>query len=70
VLSQLENGQMRLGNNRVVGSAEKVAHQLPLFDHSAKLVKEISQLDVDSMTPLEAIAKLYELKKKAQDASL
>ena len=31
----------------------------------SKLMKEISALDINSMTPLEALTKLYELQKKA-----
>ena len=39
--------------------------QLPLFVERPPVVDELLQLEVDSLTPLEAINKLYELKKKA-----
>ncbi|MBI2862563.1 MAG: DNA mismatch repair protein MutS, partial [Chloroflexi bacterium] len=41
--------------------------QIPLFGPAHPVVEELSQLDIDSMTPLEAIAKLYELRRRAQD---
>jgi hypothetical protein len=33
------------------------------------VAKELTDLDVHAMTPLEAITKLYELQEKAQDQS-
>ena len=33
----------------------------------SKLLKEISGLDINAMTPLEALTKLYELQKKARE---
>jgi len=38
------------------------AQQLPLFSKGALLAEELRQLDVDSMSPLEAITTLYQLK--------
>jgi DNA mismatch repair protein MutS len=35
--------------------------QIPLFSPSSRLASEIAGLDIDSMSPLEAISKLYEL---------
>lgn len=70
VLAQMESGQASLRWQRGVTRGKKSVRQLPLFDHNEALSNEISQLDVDSMTPLEAIAKLYELKKKARDAGV
>ncbi len=40
--------------------------QLALFSSDSAVVQELSSLDVSSMTPLEAINKLYELQKKAK----
>jgi hypothetical protein len=31
------------------------------------LIEELGKLDIDSLTPLEAITKLYELQKKARE---
>jgi hypothetical protein len=38
---------------------------LPLFVTRNPVVDELQELDVSAMTPLEAISKLYELKKLA-----
>jgi len=70
VLSQMENGQTPFKRDRGVARGEEVGRQLSLFDSSQALLREIRELDVDSVTPLEAIAKLYELKKKALEAGL
>jgi DNA mismatch repair protein MutS len=40
--------------------------QLPLFGEKSPLLEELAKLDVDSLSPLEAITRLYELKKKAE----
>jgi DNA mismatch repair protein MutS len=42
------------------------ASQLSLFTQDSGLAHEIADLDVDSMTPLEAISALYRLKKRAR----
>lgn len=39
--------------------------QLPLFSKDAVLAEEVRAMDVDSMSPLQAITKLYELKRLA-----
>ncbi len=41
------------------------AQQIPLFGGKSKAQEELEKLDIDGMTPLEALNKLYELKKKA-----
>ncbi len=42
--------------------------QLPLFALRHPLLDEIAALDVDAMTPLEAITRLYELRERARRA--
>jgi DNA mismatch repair protein MutS len=44
------------------------AEQLPLFGSRSPLLEELAALDVDSLTPLQAITKLYELKERARDS--
>jgi len=44
---------------------EAVPQQLPLLGQKSPLIEELEKLDIDSLTPLEAITKLYELQKKA-----
>ena len=41
------------------------AQQITLFEGKSAVDEEIEKLDMDGMTPLEALNKLYELKKKA-----
>lgn len=43
--------------------------QLPLFQQGSGFLQEVAELDVDSMTPLQAITKLYELAEKARRES-
>ena len=48
------------------GEAETAEPQLGLFASEAGLLfKELQDLNLDSMTPLDAMNKLHELKKKA-----
>ena len=63
VLAELESKAPKRG--RV--PARKAAQQIPLFAKGSALADEIARLDVDSMSPLEAITKLYELKRMAKD---
>ena len=44
------------------------AEQLPLFGPRSPLLEELAAMDVDSLTPLQAITKLYELKERAKDS--
>jgi DNA mismatch repair protein MutS len=48
----------------------KASLQIPLFPRHSRgslLADEIARLDIDSLSPLEAITKLYELKRMAQE---
>jgi DNA mismatch repair protein MutS len=69
ILAQLE----REGNRRTPVRAhggEPAARQLPLFsDEPHPVITTLRQLDVDSLTPLEAISKLYELQQQAGQPS-
>ncbi len=47
--------------------ANNIILQLSLWVKNSPLVAEISTLEIDALTPLEAITKLYELRKKAQE---
>ena len=44
---------------------EETPLQITLFGEKSPLVQDIEGLDIDSLTPLEALTKLYELKKRA-----
>ncbi|MFC1990383.1 DNA mismatch repair protein MutS [Chloroflexota bacterium] len=41
--------------------------QLSFFGQKPPLLEELEKLDIESMTPLEALTKLYELQKKARE---
>jgi DNA mismatch repair protein MutS len=62
ILEELESTKAR-GPTRTVRAES--ATQLPLFRDDG-LAREIAELDVDSMTPLQAITKLYELVERAR----
>jgi DNA mismatch repair protein MutS len=46
-------------------SRRQPAQQLPMFAGAHPALEELKGLDVDTLSPLEALTKLYELKKKA-----
>ena len=49
---------------------KELTPQLSLFGDKSPLIEEMGELDVDSMSPLEAITKLYELKQRAKGEEL
>jgi len=63
VLSELESHAAKKGK----APRHKASLQIPLFHKDPLLADEIARLDIDSMSPLEAITKLYELKRMAQE---
>jgi DNA mismatch repair protein MutS len=66
VLSELEAGSnARTGTSPRARRATRPAAQISLFGDTAPVLEEIRGLDVDSLTPLEALTKLYELRRKA-----
>jgi DNA mismatch repair protein MutS len=68
VLSELEkNGDVKVVPEVKPRSRQKAPReQLPLFGQKSPVMDEILKLDISSMTPLEAITKLYELQRKAK----
>jgi DNA mismatch repair protein MutS len=61
LLTQLESGEFRPGTEK------PEPYQPVLFSDEHPIVEELRKLDVSTMTPLEAITRLYELQKEAQD---
>jgi len=49
------------------GPQEAAPEQIPLFGRKSPVLDEIVKLDLDSLTPLEAITRLYELQQKAKE---
>jgi DNA mismatch repair protein MutS len=64
ILEQLETAKTPAVSP--AGGGERPA-QLPLFGREDGLRKELSALEVDGMTPLEAMTKLYELAERARE---
>ncbi len=69
VLEELEEGSRRdLARPSVKGRRRKPepAQQLTFFGQKPPVLEELEELDIDSLTPLQALTKLYELQKKAR----
>ncbi len=64
LLEELEAGRERGGAAPRRRQAE--APQLALFAADGALARELAALDVDALTPLQAITKLYELAERAR----
>ena len=68
VLDQLEDGSSaggRRAGRRVKGPGSQ-AQQLPLITQGSPALEELKTLDIASMTPIEAITKLFELQERAR----
>ena len=68
VLSDLE-AQSQQKNGRLVKAKVEPAQQMALFNDGGNLKKLLSGLDIPNLTPIDAINKLYELQKEAQEES-
>ena len=66
VLAELENGEGAKGSQSRRKSSPP-AQQMPLLGFTSPLVDELLALDVASMTPLDAINRLYELQERARE---
>lgn len=76
ILAELENGEVRQQrvpealNQFGSGQAKPkpVSYQLSIFSpKDAQIAEELKKLDLDKLTPIEALNKLSELKKKAEE---
>ena len=68
VLTELENHTEEKAERSARRRREKLpTEQLPLFGQIPPVIDEILAIDVSSMTPLQAITKLYELQQKAKE---
>jgi len=66
ILQRLEEEQAGRKNGAGKGSVDSQALQLSIFVQSSEIKAELKKMDIDSMSPIEAINKLYELKNKAE----
>lgn len=71
VLSDLE-GENGRSKTRRSGKVEpqriSLQAQIPLFGQKPEVLEELEKLDINSLSPLEALNKLYELQQKARAA--
>jgi DNA mismatch repair protein MutS len=70
VLEELEGDSSKASAKRSLKGRrpkEVMPQQLPLLGQKSPLLAELEKLDIDSLTPFEAITKLYELQKKAKE---
>jgi DNA mismatch repair protein MutS len=65
----LEELESRRGEPRRVGAGARrqEAPQLPLFAANSALLRELAETDADSLTPLQALTRLYELAERARE---
>lgn len=69
LLVELETGSRQaIGKQRRLRDKEKMPSQLPLLAPKSPVLEELGKLDIDSLTPLEALTKLYELQKKLRES--
>lgn len=66
VLDELESNS-RMPQPQAKKRRKEPAAQIPLFGQKSPLAEELEKLDINSLTPLEALNKLYELQKKARE---
>ncbi|GAH77980.1 unnamed protein product, partial [marine sediment metagenome] len=68
VLEELEEDSSRTrGVVKGRRRRKEPAPQLSFFGQKPPLLDELEKLEIDSLTPLEALTKLYELQKKARE---
>ena len=68
VLAELEDGSHPKSRPSRRGDRRPVPLQMPLLGFASPVVDELLALDVASMTPLDAINRLYELQERARDS--
>jgi len=67
VLAELEGDSRGKAETKERRRRREVAQQLSFLGQKSSLEEELEKLDVNSLTPLEALTKLYELQKKAKE---
>ena len=65
ILAELENGEVR---QQKLPESKPVSYQLSIFSpKEGQITEELKKLDLEKLTPIEALNKLDELKKKAEE---
>ena len=68
VLEELEGAsRQKVGMAKSRQQKKEPAQQISLFGQKSPAAEELEKLDINSLTPLEALTKLYELQKKARE---
>ena len=67
VLADLETDNHWSNGREIRKQKKEKALQMALFNNEAKLQGLLKELDIPNLTPLEAINKLYELQKRAEE---
>jgi len=67
VLLELETDSSRMRETTKGRRKKEATPQLPLFGQRSPLLEELGKLDINSLTPLKALTKLYELQQKAKE---
>ncbi len=65
ILDELESDGKNI--KHAIKSHQKLLAQMPLFAEKSTVLAELEKLEIDSLTPLEALTKLYELQKKSKE---
>jgi len=66
VLDGLENGTGKKPKQKTHRTSDSLSEQISLFGTTPPVIKDLESINIDSLSPLEAITKLYELQKKAR----
>ncbi len=67
VLMDLEGNETKRGTRKFRSlRGDRPIIQMTLFDAQPALLEELAKLDIDAISPLEALNKLYELQRKAR----
>jgi len=68
VLEELEGDKRRKGEKAKTRRVKKEpSQQISFFGQKPAILEELEKLDINSLTPLEALTRLYELQKKARE---
>jgi DNA mismatch repair protein MutS len=67
VLEELEEDSSRMRGIVKKRRRKEQSQQLSFFGQKPPVLNELEKLDIESLTPLEALTKLYELQKKARE---
>ncbi len=67
VLEKLEGDSRRKATEvKSRGGKKEIVQQMSFFGQKSPILDELEKLDINSLTPLEALTQLYELQKKAK----